>query len=247
MAVELYKHNKVAYEQVKKMIEEKQKTCIVHATGTGKSFIALALIYDFLVENPEKKVMFLAPLSGIGNQIKEHIATMDLPEGAFDNLQFNNYQTLITKTEEELRNMDLDLLVFDEFHHIGAPEWTKCLEVIIDANPEAKIFGMSATSVRAFGTKHEEDVAETFFEGNVASRYDLAQAISDGTLPQPNYHCALAVLDGDCAELEKKIANGGASTEEKQEYQKILANIRKMENIYTFVQEDLILKHCKKI
>ena len=245
MAVELYKHNKVAYEQVKKMIEEKQKTCIVHATGTGKSFIALALIYDFLVENPEKKVMFLAPLSGIGNQIKEHIATMDLPEGAFDNLQFNNYQTLITKTEEELRNMDLDLLVFDEFHHIGAPEWTKCLEVIIDANPEAKIFGMSATSVRAFGTKHEEDVAETFFEGNVASRYDLAQAISDGTLPQPNYHCALAVLDGDCAELEKKIANGGASTEEKQEYQKILANIRKKisEGETT---EEIIRKNIKK-
>ena len=55
--------------------------------------------------------------------------------------------------------------------------------MIIEANPEAKIFGMSATSVRSFGTKYEEDVAESFFEGNVASRYDLAQAIVDGVLP----------------------------------------------------------------
>lgn len=227
MGVELYKHNKTAYEQVQSMFKDKQKCCVVHATGTGKSFIALALVYDFLVENPESKVMLLAPLSGIGSQIKEHISTMDLPDGAFDNLQFNNYQSLITKTDEELKQMDFDLLVLDEFHHIGAPEWTKRLEYIIDANPEAKIFGMSATSVRSFGTKHEEDVAETFFEGNVASRYDLAQAIIDGTLPQPNYHCALAVLEGDCAELESKINNGGASPEEKQKYQKMLSDIRK--------------------
>ena len=227
MAVELYKHNKVAYEQVQSMFESQQKCCVVHATGTGKSFIALALVYDFLLENPDSKVMLLAPLSGIGNQIKEHIATMDLPDGAFDNLQFNNYQSLITKTDEELEQIDFDLLVLDEFHHIGAPEWTKRLEMIINANPEAKIFGMSATSVRSFGTKHEEDVAETFFEGNVASRYDLAQAILDGTLPQPNYHCALAVLEGDCAELERKINNGGATPEEKQKYLKMLTGIRK--------------------
>lgn len=227
MAVELYKHNKIAYEQVRSMYELQKKCCVVHATGTGKSFIALALIYDFLLENPDSKVMLLAPLSGIGKQIKEHIATMDLPDGVFDNLQFNNYQSLITKTEEELEKIDFDLLVLDEFHHIGAPEWTKRLEIIINANPEAKIFGMSATSVRAFGTKHEEDVAETFFEGNVASRYDLAQAILDGTLPQPNYRCALAVLEGDCAELERKINNGGASHEEKQKYQKMLTDIRK--------------------
>lgn len=227
MAVELYKHNKFAYEQVKSMFQTQQKCCVVHATGTGKSFIALALVYDFLMENPDSKVMLLAPLNGIGSQIKEHIATMDLPDGAFNNLQFNLYQSLVAKTEQELEQMDFDLLVLDEFHHIGAPEWTKRLEMIINANPEAKIFGMSATSVRAFGTKHEEDVAETFFEGNVASRYDLAQAILDGTLPQPNYHCALAVLEGDCAELERKINNGGASPEEKQKYQKMLTDIRK--------------------
>lgn len=32
MAVELYKHNKVAYEQVQSMFETQQKCCIVHAT-----------------------------------------------------------------------------------------------------------------------------------------------------------------------------------------------------------------------
>lgn len=245
MGVELYRHNKDAYERVEEMIKKRGKACVIHATGTGKSFIALKLIYDFIIDNPDSKIMFLAPLSGIGEQIQEHIATMDLPKGTFDSVQFNNYQTLVAKTEQELRDMDFDLLVLDEFHHIGAPEWTKRLQIIIESNSEAKIFGMSATSIRAFGTKHEEDVAESFFEGNVASRYDLSQAIVDGVLPQPDYHAALAILEGDCAELERKINSGNAGPEEKQQYQKVLTDIRKKISEGETVDE-IIRNHIKK-
>jgi superfamily II DNA or RNA helicase len=53
MGVDLYKHNKVAFEKVETMLKTKDKACIVHATGTGKSFIALKLIYDFIMENPD--------------------------------------------------------------------------------------------------------------------------------------------------------------------------------------------------
>lgn len=227
MGVELFKHNKTAYEKVQEVLKENDRACVVHATGTGKSFIALKLIYDFLEENPDRKIVFLAPLSGIGEQIKEHISTMDLPEETFENVEFNNYQSLIAKTREEIESIEYDLLILDEFHHIGAPEWTKRLEILIDSNPNSKIFGMSATSVRAFGTKREEDVAETFFKGNVASRFDLAEAIATGVLPEPNYHSALTILEGDCEELESKIDNGFASPEEKEEYKRILADIRK--------------------
>ena len=226
MAIELYRHNKVAYENVRRMLEEKNKACIVHATGTGKSFIALSLIYDFLKENPDCKITYLAPLNGIFKQIREHIETFDLPSDTFNNVEFINYSGLVSTPREELESIRTDLFVFDEFHHIGAPEWTKLLNILLNNNPEAMIFGMSATSVRGFGTKYEEDVAETFFEGNVASRYDLAQAINDDTLPQPNYHTALTVLEGDVAELERKIESKNATDEEKEKYKKILANIK---------------------
>ena len=39
--VGLYKHNKVAYENVVKMFETEDKVCVIQATGTGKSFVAL--------------------------------------------------------------------------------------------------------------------------------------------------------------------------------------------------------------
>ena len=66
----LYSHNAVAYKNVKEMLKEKDKVCIIHATGTGKSFISLQLIYDTL-KNSNKKILFLAPRNGILEQIQE--------------------------------------------------------------------------------------------------------------------------------------------------------------------------------
>lgn len=227
MPIKLYKHNKVAYEKALLMLETCRKFCVIMATGTGKSFIALSLIYYFFSKNSKSKTLYLTPLNGIISQFKEHIATMNLPDEMFDNVIFSSYQALITKTDEELKAMKFDFIILDEFQHIKAPEWYKKLEIIIKANPNAKIFGMSATSKRKFGTDYEEDVAKTFFEGNVAYEYDLVSAISDGVLPQPNYHCHLAVLEEDCDEFEKMLNNGNFSPEEDRKYRKILANMRK--------------------
>lgn len=227
MPIKLYKHNKVAYEKAVLMLEKCRKFCVIMATGTGKSFIALSLIYYFFSKNLKSKTLYLTPLNGIISQFKEHIATMNLPDEMFDNVIFSSYQALITKTDEELKAMKFDFIILDEFQHIKAPEWYKKLEIIIKANPNAKIFGMSATSKRKFGTDYEEDVAKTFFEGNIAYEYDLVSAISDGVLPQPNYHCHLAVLEEDCDEFEKMINNGNFSLEEDRKYRKILANMRK--------------------
>ena len=33
--IELYEHNKIAYEKTLKMLEERNKCCVIHPTGTG--------------------------------------------------------------------------------------------------------------------------------------------------------------------------------------------------------------------
>ena len=65
----LRKHNLRAYMKVAQMFETKNKVAIDHATGTGKSFISLQLMYD----NQDKNIIFLVPREGIGTQIEEHI------------------------------------------------------------------------------------------------------------------------------------------------------------------------------
>lgn len=93
---------------------------IVHATGTGKSYIFLQLCLD----NPSSKTLFVAPSNAIIEHIKEVIKECGLSlEKDFPNLKFCTYQSLTNKTDEELEKLDIDMLCLDEFHHIGAPVW----------------------------------------------------------------------------------------------------------------------------
>ena len=39
--IELYEHNKQAYENVLEKFKTSNKTCVIQPTGTGKSFISL--------------------------------------------------------------------------------------------------------------------------------------------------------------------------------------------------------------
>ena len=50
--IELFEHNKTAYEVVCEQLADTGKACVIHPTGTGKSFIAFKWVED----NPDKKV-----------------------------------------------------------------------------------------------------------------------------------------------------------------------------------------------
>ena len=41
-----------------------------------------------------------------------------------------------------------DLICLDEFHRIGAPGWGERVDELLKANPNAKIFGTTATPIR---------------------------------------------------------------------------------------------------
>ena len=52
MRIELYKHNFTAYKKLAAMLESEEKACIIHLTGTGKSYIGFKLCED----HPDKKI-----------------------------------------------------------------------------------------------------------------------------------------------------------------------------------------------
>lgn len=55
--IELYDHNRTAYEKVEIMLAEEGMAAVIHPTGTGKSFIAFALVEA----HPESRFLWLAP------------------------------------------------------------------------------------------------------------------------------------------------------------------------------------------
>lgn len=184
--VGLYDHNIEPYKKIKKAFDDGEKVVgIVHATGTGKTYIALQLAYD----NKNKKIMYISPSNGIIEHVKEIIdnnSNLDL-DTDFANLEFKTYTSLVNLSKEEIEALDVDLLILDEFHHIGAPVWGDRVNRIIETHSKINVFGMTAYTVRDRGTIYERDMIDPdtyeLFSNKIVSRYDLVDAMLDGVLP----------------------------------------------------------------
>lgn len=228
--VGLYEHNAESYKKIKSAYERGQNVAgIVHATGTGKTYNALELAYD----NKDKKIIYVVPSTGIIEHIKKMIEdnpNLDLKKD-FPNLEFRTYQSFISLSKEEIQNIQCDLLILDEFHHIGAPVWGARINTMIETHPNMKIFGMTAYTLRDRGTSYERDMAaddsDELFSNKIESRYDLCDAMIDGILPKPIYKSAYINLMGTESKLEEKVQQLSASSSEYQEYMKILSNVKK--------------------
>lgn len=200
----LFAHNLLSYSKISEAYKNGEKIVgILHATGTGKTLNALQLAYD----NKEKNIIYLVPSNGIIEHIKE--LCEEIPgisfEKDFSHVNFMTYSSLVKMSKSELSNLGVDLLILDEFHHIGAPVWGDRVNTIIETHPDMLVFGMSAYSVRDRNTPYERDLAEDdsleLFSGKIVSRYDLVDAMRDSVLPIPIYRSAHIQL----LELEEKL------------------------------------------
>ena len=196
MAVELYRHNAYAYNQIEEKFKTSNRTCVIHPTGSGKSFIAIKWLY----ENRNKKCLFLTSQKPIIDQIIRHIESCGLSLNDFPNLRFDIYQNI---TEEVAKEYDTDCIVLDEFHRCGAPEWGKGLDVLLNNNYNAKVLGFSATPIRYLDDCR--NMAEELFNNNIASQISLVEAVAKGILPLPTYINALYSFDGDIQRIQAKI------------------------------------------
>ena len=229
MSVELYKHNKEAYEQVEEHFKTSNKTCVIHPTGTGKSFISLKFIDD----NINKNILLLAPTNVILDQFCTNIAeqilgiettTMsqkdlnDLVSNRFPNISFSTYANAKNQKKE------YDCIVLDEFHRIGADTWGAGAKAIMDNNPDAKVLGMTATPIRYLDDMR--DMSEELFDGDIASQMTLPEAIVKGILPVPTYISTLYSFEEDIDEIQKQIDNYKDRVK-AAEYQKMLNKAKK--------------------
>lgn len=191
--IELYQHNKEAYDNVLKSFETTNKTCVIHPTGTGKSFIALKWLY----ENKNKKCLFLTSTEVIIDQFIRYIGKSGLTLDDFPNLEIKTYHSLNDN------NNNYDCIVLDEFHRCGAPIWGKEVNKILNNNKTAKVLGISATPIRYLD--NGRDMSEEIFEGNISSKMSLAQAIARGILPVPIYINCIYSFKEDIEKIQKKI------------------------------------------
>ena len=225
----LYDHNIRSYEKIKQQFEKDNIAAIVHATGTGKSFNALQLALD----NKDKKIIYVVPYGSIIEHEKELIEQNENVslEKDFPNLEFRTYQSFINMSKEEISKLDVDLLILDEFHHIGAPIWGQRINTLVETHEDLQIFGMTAYTVRDRGTAYERDMinpeTDELFSNKVVSNYDLCDAMIEEVLPKPNYKSGYVFLEESCECLENKINSLNPNSKDYKELEPLLRDLKK--------------------
>ena len=241
-SLDLYKHNEVAYRKIDDAYQRgKDVVGIVHATGTGKSYLALNLAYH----NQNKKVVYIVPSNGIIEHLENIIKESNLSkEKDFANVEFRTYQSLVNLSLKEMENIDCDLLILDEFHHLGAPIWGFRTKTFIETHPNIKIFGMTAYTIRDRNTSYERDMAnpetDELFSNKIISRYDLCDAIIDGILPQNiTYKTSVIGLEEILKKLEDKTSSLGLEEENKKELEAARKRIAEASSIAKIIKETI--------
>lgn len=226
----LLPHNQESYKKVKIAYDSGEKVVgILHATGTGKTLNALQLAYD----NPDKKIIYVTPYNSIIEHVHELInenPELHL-ERDFKHVKFMTYAGLSKLSDSELENLNVDMMILDEFHHIGAPVWGEVVNKVVNSHEDLLIFGMSAYSVRDRGSQYERDMAEDngteLFSDKIVSRYDLVDAILDGVLPVPVYKSAYIDLIDYVNRIEDKVSKKYRGTPRLIEYLKVLSDVKR--------------------
>ena len=173
MAMNLFEHNAAAYQAAVTMLAERGKACVIHPTGTGKSFIGFKLCED----NPDKTICWLSPSDYIFKTQLENLATVSdgwTPE----NIVFSTYAKLAYLTDDDYKQMCPDFIVLDEFHRCGADVWGHYVKRLLTLFPDVPILGLSATAIRSLD--NQRDMADELFDGNIASEITLGEAIVRG-------------------------------------------------------------------
>ena len=224
----LYPHNKACYEKIKEGFKTSNIVGIVHATGTGKSFNAL----EYVSDNTNENILYVVPSLGIIEHLKTIVASsgFDL-EKDFPNLKFCTYMSFVNLSREELKNIKVDTLILDEFHHLGAPVWGARINTLIETHSNIKVLGMTAYTVRDRNTPYERDMAnpdtDELFSNHIVSKYDLCDAMVDGVLPKPIYKTAYVNLIEDVDYLEQRLAKLDHNSSKYIDCEKVLRDVKR--------------------
>lgn len=167
--IELYPHNQKAYSALCDMLSQRDRACVIQPTGTGKFVIIARMVQD----NPDKRFLLLGTNEYMFDDQMANLSDI-APDFKPENLQFMTYAAAMASAKAETDVSKYDVIVTDEFHHCGAPEWSKGVLHIIEENPTAKLVGFSATPIRY--SDGGRDMSDEMFGGNVASNMELEEA-----------------------------------------------------------------------
>ena len=238
MSILLFEHNLNALNAVKTAWKTTNRTCIIHATGTGKSLV----ISKNIEENPNAKHLFLSPSTFIFEEIKKHLA-----KAISQKVLFQSYAYLLDKEDLEEEFLNLDFIYLDEFHRVGATKWGNAVLDVLTANPNAKVLGTSATPIRYLDDSR--NMAEELFDNNIASELPLGEAILRGIHKKPKYVTTLYnysdILSKTRNKIQKSNLDDSKKNQELERLRSVEINWNSSKGIDTILKKHLNVERKK--
>ena len=220
--IDLFEHNRTAYEKVCTMLASRGKAAVVHPTGTGKSFIAFKLAED----NLSSRILWLSPSEYIFRTQLENLKRTTGVE--LSNISFMTYAKLMLANEEVMQTYLPDYIILDEFHRCGAEMWGKGVERLFSAYPDVPVLGLSATSIRYLD--NHRDMADELFDGNIASEMTLGEAVVRGILTPPEYVLSIYSCSKDIEKYQTRIRKAKTKAMRDEAQKKLDALRRSLKN-----------------
>lgn len=234
--IKIYEHNKNAFNSVLTKLETSNRTCVVHPTGTGKMYVGLQLI-DAMEKD---RILYVASLTTILHSLKKELKSCGIYHQCLD---ISTYRGISKRLYNQY-----DYIILDEFHRTGATLTNKNINKLLQNNPNAKVLGLSATSIRHLDNMR--DMTEEFFDGNIASWISLEDAITDGILDPPKYVTTISENSNIIKNYQTMIDSIENDTERK-EAQRLLdesiVDIKKKNNLSDIFERNMEIKDGRYI
>lgn len=238
--VMLYEHNEVALEKLIETLKHNKCATVDHATGTGKTPIQL----KYLAMLKNKKYLLLTPRYPIIEQFFKTCYKIGItPEDI--NVDAMIYRSLLDLDMDKLYDK-YDGIIFDEYHRIGAKETYKKVKQLKarleESDDDKKFIGFTATPIRYLD--NERNMTEEIFDGNVASKLSLAEAMINGILPVPMTINSKIACREEYGYTRRKVEKL-APSKEKEQLMKRLNKIDKQINNGQMDNKQMINKYIK--
>lgn len=185
------------YNDMIRLLDEYGKCAVIRPTGFGKTGILTRL----LKSGKFKNIIFLYPSEVVKDAVLNFYYDGNVPEDkTVPYVTFMTYSKLINLTKQDMRDLgDIDLIVCDECHRLGATRTYKALNKLLRVFPKSKLVGATATPDRM----DLIDEIGDFFDDKVVFPYTLHDAFKDKILQKP-YYCFCSYGIEDLKNVEKQ-------------------------------------------
>ncbi len=197
------------FENVVAMLAMYRRCVMIRPCGFGKTQIGLKLFYS----KRYNKCLFLYPTNDDTNADKVRNSH------STKKIDTKTYAWLRSRTEEQIRNLDYDIIFCDEVHCIGGDEdgtgafrTYKAVKTLMESHPYTDFVGATATPYRMDGI----NVISTMFYNHICYPYTDEDAFEDGVLKVPNYYYCVYDVKKKLADEIKKSLNIEMSRDELQ-------------------------------